>query len=199
GGSGLSLIRGARAAMAVAAGVLLLLLGLPILSLLIHVPRGSLLARLDDPVIQDALRLSIFTSLVSTTIVVLLGMPVAYLLATRSFRGKSVAETVIDLPIVLPPTVAGLALLLAFGRAGLAGHALSALGISLPFTTAAVIMAQVFMSLPFFVGSARTGFVGVHRSLLDAAAPLRAPEGYTFFRVVLPLSMPSPFAGARIA
>jgi len=185
--------------MAVAAAILLLLLGLPVLSLLIRVPRGSLLARLNDPIIQDALRLSLFTSVVSTVIVVLLGMPVAYLLATRAFRGKALAETVIDLPIVLPPTVAGLALLLAFGRAGLAGRALSALGITLPFSTAAVILAQVFMSLPFFVGAARTGFAGVHRPLLDAAATLRANETYTFFRIVLPLSMPSLFAGATMA
>ena len=185
--------------MAVAAAILLLLLGLPILSLLVKVPRGSLIGRLDDPAIQDALRLSVFTSLVSTIIVILLGTPVAYWLATRAFRGKSVVETVIDLPIVLPPTVAGLALLLAFGRAGLAGGALSALGVSLPFTTAAVIVAQVFMSLPFYLASARSGFAGVHPSLLDAASTLRASEGYTFFRVVLPLSMPSLFAGASMA
>jgi molybdate transport system permease protein len=185
--------------MAVASGLLLLLLGLPILSLLVRVPSGSLLARLDDPVIQEALRLSIFTSLTATAFVIVLGMPVAYLLATRSFRGKRVVETLVDLPIVMPPTVAGLALLLAFGRAGLAGRALSALGISLPFTTAAVIVAQVFMSLPFFLTSARAGFAGVNRNLLDAAATLRATEGHTFFRVVLPLSMPSLFAGATMA
>jgi len=185
--------------MAVASGLLLLLLGLPILSLLLRVPSGSLLGRLDDPDIQEALRLSLFTSLIATAIIVVLGMPVAYLLATRSFRGKTVVETLVDLPIVMPPTVAGLALLLAFGRAGLAGRALSAFGISLPFTTAAVIVAQVFMSLPFFLSSARSGFAGVNRNLLDAAATLRATEGYTFFRVVLPLSMPSLFVGATMA
>jgi len=186
-------------AVTAAAGLLLLLLGLPVLSLLLRVPSGSLLRRLSDPVIQDALRLSLVTSLLATACVVLLGTPVAYLLATRFFRGKPVVETVIDLPIVLPPTVAGLALLLAFGRAGLAGKALGAFGITLPFTTAAVVIAQVFMSLPFFVSSARAGFARVPRSLLDAASTLRASETYTFFRVVLPLSTPSLIAGASMA
>jgi molybdate transport system permease protein len=193
------LSRGARAATAAAVALLLLLLGLPLLALLAHVPSGSLLRRLGDPQIQEALRLSLATSLLSTVFVVLVGTPVAYMLATRSFRGKGVVETVIDLPMVLPPTVAGLALLLAFGRAGLTGRALSALGITLPFTTAAVILAQVFMSLPFFVTSARTGFTRVPRTLLDAAATLRASETYTFFRVVLPLSVPPLVAGASMA
>jgi molybdate transport system permease protein len=136
--------------MFLAIAVLVFLLGLPLLALLVRVPSGSLLARLGDPLIQDALRLSLLTSLLSTAIVVLLGTPVAYLLATRGwFPGRNILETIIDLPMVLPPTVAGLALLLAFGRAGLAGHALSAFGITLPFTTAAVVVAQVFMSVPF--------------------------------------------------
>jgi molybdate transport system permease protein len=185
--------------MVVAIAVLVLLLGLPLLALLVRVPSGSLLSRLSDPVIQEALRLSLFTSLVSTLIVVLLGTPVAYLLATRTFPGKPILETVIDLPMVLPPTVAGLALLLAFGRAGLAGRALSALGITIPFTTAAVVVAQVFMSVPFFLTSARAGFAGVPRSLTDAAATLRASESYAFFRVVLPLSMPALVAGASMS
>ncbi|HEV8479713.1 MAG TPA: ABC transporter permease [Candidatus Eisenbacteria bacterium] len=194
------MIRGAvQVAMVVAIAVLVLLLGLPLLALLVRVPSGSLLSRLSDPVIQEALRLSLFTSLVSTLIVVLLGTPVAYLLATRTFPGKPILETVIDLPMVLPPTVAGLALLLAFGRAGLAGRALSALGITIPFTTAAVVVAQVFMSVPFFLTSARAGFAGVPRSLTDAAATLRASESYAFFRVVLPLSMPALVAGASMS
>ena len=189
----------ARAVTVAAAAVLLLLLGLPVASMILRVPLGSLVDRLSQPTIQEALRLSLVTSIVSTLVVVLLGTPVAYLLATRSFPGKRVVETVIDLPMVLPPTVAGLALLLAFGRAGLAGGALSALGVTLPFTTLAVIVAQVFMSAPFFLSPARTGFASVDRSLLDAAATLRASEAYAFFRVVLPLSMPSLIAGASMA
>ena len=190
---------GARVATIVAVALLLVLLGLPLVSLLVRVPSGSLLKRLGDPEIQEALRLSLATSLLSTAIVILIGTPVAYLLATRAFRAKGLVETVIDLPMVLPPTVAGLALLLAFGRAGLAGHALSALGISLPFSTAAVVVAQVFMSLPFLVNAARAGFARVPSSLLDAAATLRASESYTFFRVILPLSVPALVAGASMA
>jgi molybdate transport system permease protein len=193
------LSRGARAATIAAVGLLLLLLGLPLVSLLVRVPSTSLLRRLGDPEIQEALQLSLVTSLLSTAIVILIGTPVAYMLATRVFRAKGLVETVIDLPMVLPPTVAGLALLLAFGRAGLAGRALSALGITLPFSTAAVVLAQVFMSLPFFVTSARAGFARVPSSLLDAAATLRASESYTFFRVILPLSVPALVAGASMA
>jgi molybdate transport system permease protein len=101
--------------------------------------------------------------------------------------------------MVLPPTVAGFALLLAFGRAGLAGRSLAAFGITLPFTTAGVVIAQVFMAVPFFVGPARAGFAGVDRRLLDAATTLRATEAFTFFRVVLPLAMPSLVAGVAMS
>jgi molybdate transport system permease protein len=128
-----------------------------------------------------------------------LGLPVAYLLATREFPGKRVVEVVIDLPMVLPPTVAGFALLMAFGRMGLAGRTLSALGMTLPFTTAGVVVAQVFMAIPFLVGPARAGFAAVDRRLLDVAATLRAAEGFTFFRVALPLALPSILAGTAMS
>ena len=106
----------------------------------------------------------------------------AYLLATREFRGKRVLEVLIDLPMVLPPTVAGVALLTAFGRTGLAGQALGALGITLPFTTLGVVVAQAFVAAPFFVGAARAGFAEVDRKYLDAAATLRAAPGYALSR-----------------
>ena len=185
-----------RAATVAAGALLLLLLGVPIASLILRVPAASLAARLAEPTIQEALRLSLFTTLISTVVIALLGTPVAYVLATRSFPGKRVIETLIDLPMVLPPTVAGLALLLAFGRAGLVGKAL---GVALPFTTLAVILAQVFMAAPFFIAPARAGFASLDRRLLDAAATLRASEGYTFRRVVLPLTLPSLTAGAAMA
>lgn len=185
-----------RAAAVAAGALLLLLLGIPIASLILRVPAASLAARMSEPAIQEALRLSLVTTLASTLLIVLIGTPVAYVLATRSFSGKRIVETVIDLPMVLPPTVAGLALLLAFGRAGFVGRAL---GIELPFTTLAVIMAQVFMAAPFFIAPARAGFASVDRRLVDAAATLRASEGYTFARVVLPLTLPSLTAGAVMA
>ncbi|MGH7703823.1 MAG: molybdate ABC transporter permease subunit, partial [Gemmatimonadales bacterium] len=105
----------------------------------------------------------------------------------------------LTLPMVLPPTVAGFALLLAFGRAGLAGRALSFLGLSLPFTTLGVVVAQVFMAIPFFIAPARAGLRSVERRYLDAAATLRATESYSFFRVMLPLSLPSVLAGTAMA
>ena len=189
----------AGAVVASATTVLLALLALPFVALLLRASPAQLLARLDDPVVLDALRLSLLASGAATALVVALGLPVAYLLATRDFPGKRVVEVLIDLPMVLPPTVAGFALLMAFGRAGLAGRALGALGVSLPFTTAGVVLAQVFMAVPFFIGPARAGFAGVDRRLLDAATTLRASEGYTFIRVVLPLAAPSLLAGVAMS
>lgn len=187
------------AALAAATIVLVAFLALPFLALLLRVSPAQLVTRLGDPVVLDALRLSLLTSAAATGTVILLGLPVAYLLATREFFGKRVVEVLIDLPMVLPPTVAGFALLMAFGRMGLAGRSLSALGITLPFTTAGVVLAQVFMAAPFFVGPARAGFAGVDRKLLDAAATLRASEGFTFLRVVLPLALPSLLAGVAMS
>jgi molybdate transport system permease protein len=188
-----------RALAVVLGALLVLLLGLPLLSLVLRIPPGDLVARLRDPLILQALRLSLVTSLASTVIVAALGLPVAYLLATGEFRGKRVFEAFIDLPMVLPPTVAGVALLTAFGRTGLAGQALSALGITLPFTTLGVVVAQAFVAAPFFVGAARAGFIEVDRKYLDAAATLRAAPGYAFLRVLVPLAAPSLFAGAAMS
>jgi molybdate transport system permease protein len=193
-----------RAALAPAAGVaativLLAFLALPFVALLLRVSPARLLSRLGEPVVLDALRLSLLTSLSATALVVALGLPTAYLLATREFPGKRVVEVLVDLPMVMPPTVAGFALLMAFGRAGLAGRALHVLGLSLPFTTAAVVVAQVFMAVPFFVGPARAGIAGVDRRLLDAAATLRASEAFAFVRVVLPLALPSITAGVAMS
>jgi molybdate transport system permease protein len=188
-----------RAAVAAAAAVLVAFLALPFVALLLRVSPLQLIARLGDRVVLDALLLSLLTSAAATVIVVVLGLPVAYVLATREFTGKRVVEVLIDLPMVLPPTVAGFALLMAFGRAGLAGRSLSALGITLPFTTAGVVIAQVFMAVPFLVGPARAGFAGVDRRFLDAAATHRASESFTFMRVVLPLAMPSIVAGIAMS
>jgi len=188
----------AKAGAAVAIGLLLALLALPLLALLFRIPPQTLLARLHDPLVTDALVLSLITSSVSTAVVILLGLPVAYLLAFRQFRGKRLVELLVDLPMVLPPTVAGIALLLAFGRMGLAGRALGAFGIHLPFTTLGVIVAQSFMAAPFFVGTARAGFTSIEPRYLDAAATLRASPPYRFVRVILPLALPSLIAGAAM-
>lgn len=188
-----------QVAVAAAAAVLVAFLALPFVALLFRVSPAQLAARLGDPLVLDALRLSLVTSAAATLVVVLVGLPVAYLLATREFFGKRVVEVLIDLPMVLPPTVAGFALLMAFGRMGLLGRSLAALGITLPFTTVGVVLAQVFMAVPFFVGPARAGIAGVDRKLLEAAATLRSSESHTFWRVVMPLALPSLVAGTSMS
>jgi molybdate transport system permease protein len=182
------------------AGLLLLsVLALPLVGLILRISPGELLARMADPIIIDALRLSLITSAAATLAIVALGLPVAYLLASYEFPGKRLIELLVDLPMVLPPTVAGVALLTAFGRAGLAGSALQVLGVSLPFTTAGVVLAQVFVAAPFFVGATRAGLSEVDRRYLDAAATLRASPARIFFRVMLPLALPSLLAGASMS
>jgi molybdate transport system permease protein len=188
-----------RLAGTLAGGVLIVLLGLPLLGLLFRVEPAALLTRLGEPGVLEALRLSLITSTAAAVTVVGLGLPVAYVLARGPFRGRRVLETLVDLPMVLPPTVAGVALLLAFGRMGLAGRALGFFGISLPFTTLAVVIAQVFMSSPFFIHAARAGFASVDRRYREAAATLRAPEPVVFLRVLVPLSLPSLIAGAGMS
>jgi molybdate transport system permease protein len=188
-----------RIAIGLALLALLFLLVLPLLGLIVRVPPARLLARLTEPAILQALKLSLVTSLSATAIAVVLGLPAAYVLARRQFRGKRLVEVLVDLPMVLPPTVAGLALLLALGRNGLAGGALNLLGIQLPFTTLGVVVAQAFMAIPFFIGPARAGLASVDQRLLDAAATLRASESFRFFRVMVPLALPSLLAGAAMA
>lgn len=191
---------GALRVLALAASALLLFfLALPFLGLLARVAPREILARLGDAQVLAALRLSLVTSIAATATVVVLGTPLAYLLATREFAGKRLVEVLVDLPMVLPPTVAGFALLMAFGRAGLAGGALRSLGLEIPFTTLGVVVAQVFMAAPFFVAPARAGFAGVDRRLVDAAATLRATEPMIFFRVLLPLARPALIAGAAMS
>lgn len=187
-----------RATGGIAVGIVVAFLLLPIAALLLQVRPAMLVAELGDPDVLAALRLSLVTSAVATVLVFALGLPVGLLLATREFRGKRLLEALVALPMVLPPTVAGLALLLAFGRAGLLGGTLSLVGISVPFSTLAVVIAQVFVALPFFIGAAAAGFRGVDRSLLEAAATLRASRPYTAARVLVPLALPSLAAGAAM-
>jgi len=176
------------------AAVFALFLGLPVLTLLVRaVLDGSLSEAIASPVVLDALSLSLVTTAVSLAITVAFGVPLAFVLARRRFRGKGLLEAVVDLPIVLPPSVAGLALLLVFGRRGLLAAPIGLLGLSVPFTTVAVILAQTFVSAPFFIRSARTGFAGVDRDLEDAARVDGASERQLFRAVTVPL------AGAALA
>lgn len=177
----------------------LVLLILPLVSIFLRIPPGDLMARIASPVVLQALRLSLITSAGATALVLIAGLPLAYLLATRDFPAKRIVETLVDLPMVLPPTVAGLGLLLAFGRAGLAGDALDLMGISLPFTTLGVVVAQAFVAAPFFVNAARAGISSVDPRLVRAAASLGASPFYILVRVLLPLSAPALIAGASMS
>ncbi len=144
----------------------------------------------------SALKLSLLTSTITTVCAILFGTPLAYLLANWKFKFKSWIELLIDLPIVLPPSVAGLALLIAFGRRGLFGSTLNALGISLPFTTAAVILAQMFVAAPLYIRSARVGFLGIDKQLEEAANVEGANRWQLFREVMLPLAGRALFSGA---
>ena len=184
---------------ALGGAALLVFLALPFVALVLRIAPREFFARLGSGDVLEALGLSLLTATLATLVVVVLGTPLAWLLATREFPGKRAVEVLVDLPMVLPPTVAGFALLMAFGRMGLAGAPLAAFGITLPFTTAAVIVAQVFMAAPFYVGAARAGFASVDQRLFDAAATLRASETHAFLRVVLPLARPALFAGVAMS
>jgi molybdate transport system permease protein len=187
--------RGERSLLAVA-GLFALFLALPVLTLVGRaILGGSLTVAIASPIVLDALLLSLVTTFVSLVITVTLGLPLAFVLARRQFPGKGWLEAVVDLPIVLPPAVAGLALLLVFGRRGLLSAPLELLGVSVPFTTIAVILAQTFVSAPFFIRSARTGIAGVDRDYEDAARVDGASEWQVFRAVTAPLAGPALAAG----
>ena len=176
---------------------LILFLGVPVVALLVRAILGGRLGEaITSPVVLDALRLSIVTTAVSLLLTLTLGTPLAFMLARRSFRGSSLVETIVDLPIVLPPSVAGLALLFVFGRAGLVGSTLDAFGLAIPFTTFAVVLAQTFVATPFYVRSARAGIAGVDRDVEDAARVDGATERDVFRHVTAALAGAALAAGA---
>lgn len=171
-------------------------LALPILALLGRaVADGVLGSTAGSSAVLAALGLSLATTLVSLVVTVAVGLPLAVVLARRRFPGKWLVEAVVDLPIVLPPAVAGLALLLLLGRRGLLGAAFDQAGVEIAFTTVAVVVAQVFVSAPFFVRSARAGIAAVDRDLEDAARVDGASEPRLFWAVTVPLAAPALAAG----
>ncbi len=174
----------------------LLLLLLPLAAIFWRsLPNGAIFTALRLPIVRDALRLSLITTAISLGITIVLGTPIAYLLARYRFPGYGLLDSLIDLPMVLPPAVAGLGLLIAFGRRGLVGGPLEALGISLPFTTAAVVLAQCFVAAPFYIKAAKAGFAGVDRELEMVAETFGSSGWYTFTRITLPLAFPSVLGG----
>jgi molybdate transport system permease protein len=186
-------------AIFIASGLLLAFLAIPLLVLLVRAIEADLLQQLSRPTVAQALRLSLLTSTLSTLITVTLGTPLAYSLARRKMPARSAIETLLDLPIVLPPAVAGLALLLTFGRRGFFGPVLETLGLNIPFTTVAVIMAETFVAAPFFIRSAQTGFVNVAHQLEESASDLGASNWQVFRRVTLPLAGTALVSGAILS
>jgi molybdate transport system permease protein len=179
--------------------LLLALLALPILALLWRAGADGMFMFITQPSAVAALRLSLWTSTISVLIAIMTGTPLAFVLARRKFVGKTFLELVIDLPIVLPPSVAGIALLIAFGRQGMFGTWLNALGISLPFTTTAVILAQTFVSAPLFVRAARIGFAEIDHQIVEAAYVEGSNEWQLFRFLMFPLAGRAVLSGAILA
>jgi molybdate transport system permease protein len=175
---------------------MLLFLVLPLVVLVARVPLALLFVNLRSAEVVQAISLSLFTSLAATLAALVFGTPLAYVLARRQFRGRAAIDTLIDLPMVLPPAVAGIALLVTFGRRGLLGPSLEAMGLSLAFTTAAVVLAQIFVAAPFYIKSATAGFGGVERELEQAAQIDGAGPWRVFRHITAPLAWPVLLGGA---
>src|SRR5262249_20710694 len=173
---------------AVAAGVAFAFLLLPLVAIFLRVPIGDLFDQLHNQVFQDALVVSLKTSLIAHVAVLVFGTPTAYLLARKRLLGPGALITLIELPLVLPPAVAGIALLAAFGRLGLLGDELDALGIDIGFTQTAVILAVAFVESPFYVRGAIAAFESVDENLISAARTLGAGPWRIFGRIALPLA-----------
>lgn len=182
-----------------ALAVVLLFLTLPIVAIFVDTSPAELVRSLDDPTATDALVLSLWTSALAVAIVVVVGTPAAYLLATRRFRGRSLLITLIELPLVLPPAVAGIGLLAALGPQGLFGGTLEDAGLGIALTTASVVLALTFVAAPFYIRQAETAFGALDRSWLEASRTLGAGEGSTFLRVAIPNALPGLIAGLALA
>jgi molybdate transport system permease protein len=189
----------AAAATGVAAAALVAFILLPMVAIFLRVSPSELWHQLHSQVALDALRISLETSLTALVFIVILGTPVAYVLGTRHFRGSVFVITLIELPMVLPPAVAGIGLLVAFGRTGLLGQELNALGIQIPFTKIAVVLAQMFVAMPFYVRQAIAAFASLDAQLLGASRTLGAGSARTFFRLGVPLAGQNLSAGAALA
>ena len=174
----------------------LIFLGLPVAAIFLDTSPTELIASLGQPEARDALMLSLRTTAASLALIVLVGTPAAYLLATRSFRGKAVVVTLVELPLVLPPAVAGIALLASVGPTGLLG---SLTGDSLALQTAGVVVALTFVASPFYIRQAIAAFASVDRTLLDASRTLGASEARGFVRVMIPVALPGLAAGTALA
>jgi molybdate transport system permease protein len=172
---------------------------IPIVALFLRIPLDELVAQLDKPIVMDALVVTAKTNGIAFGLTLLVGTPAAYLIGTRRFPGRSLVLTAIELPLVVPPAVAGIGLLAAFGRFGLLGETFTALGITIGFTQTAVILAVLFVAGPFSVRQAVASFEALDDDLILAARTLGAGPGRAFWRVALPLSAAGLSAGAALS
>lgn len=187
----------ARAVLVAAAVILVLFLALPVAGIAWRaVTDGDVATELGSRATWEALRLSVVTSTLALGLAVTLGTPLAYLLARSRSASARIVTALLDLPLVLPPTVAGIALLTAFGRAGYLGDTLDTIGLTVSFTTAAVVLAQLFVSAPFFVRAAYAGFASMDPRLEGVAYTLGLSRWRTFRSVTLPLVWPALAGGA---
>ena len=188
----------ARAIPAALAMPLLLFLAVPVVMLVARTTPGEVVSELGDRETVQAIALSLGTSTASLLVSIGFGIPLAYWLAHTRSRFAPVIETLVDLPTVLPPSVAGVALLLALGRTGPVGSLLGSMGVELAFTTGAVVLAQVFVASPYFVRAARAGFASVDKAQREAAINLGASRWVEFRAVLAPQAAPSLGAGAAM-
>jgi molybdate transport system permease protein len=189
----------AGAGVCAAAAVAFAFLLVPIVAIFSRVSPGRLVAQLSRPVVTDALVVSLETSAIAQALVLLLGTPAAYLLATRRFRGRSLAVVLVELPLVLPPAVAGIGLIAAFGRFGLLGGTLDAFGVRLGLTQDAVVIDDAYVATTLYVRQAIAAFEAVDQDLVAASRTLGAGRVRTFFRIVLPLARPGLAAGEALS
>jgi molybdate transport system permease protein len=180
-----------RLLVALACAVAAAFVALPLVVLVTHTSPGALAAAARDPVVLDALRVSLVTTAVSLAVIVLVGTPLAAALARGRFPGRTLLDALVGLPLVLPPVVAGLALLLAFSRTGPLGQALAPLGVHVPLSEAAVVLAQCFVAGPFYVYAVAAGLSAVDTQVEELAATLRASPWHVFRTVTLPLVRPT--------
>jgi molybdate transport system permease protein len=188
-----------RVALALALAAALLFLTLPIVAIFADTSPGRLLDSLDDPSARDALWLSLKTTVLALAIIVAVGTPAAYLLASRDFPGRAIVQTLLELPLVLPPAAAGIALLAALGPNGILGGALEDAGVRLVLQTSGVVVALVFVASPFYLRQAEAAFAAVPATVLQASRTLGVGAAGTFVRVAIPTARPGLLAGAALA
>lgn len=179
--------------------IILSFIFLPMIAVFLDMTPKEIWQQLQTPLAYESLKLSVYTTMISLGLIVILGTPLAYLLATKEFIGKRVLDVLIQLPIVIPPAVAGVGLLMVFGRFGLIGGWLDIYRIRIGFTIIAVIMAQSFISAPFYIQAARTAFANIDQSIVNVSRTLGASKLRTFFKIILPLSIPGLITGAALS